>query len=575
MNLSHLCARLFLVLLTLQIMLPGIAAAADPAPMPYEKPGTLLIGYERHVTNTELRGIAHSVNAEVAGVIPQIGVARLHVRGNTSAAVLASRLFSKGALYVEPELRFHTLETATSNDPYATRQWHLQKIQAPHAWPLAPGNSKFPLAVIDTGVDKFHPDLSGRIVGGRNFLPGATATNYGDDNGHGTHVAGLAAAAVDNGVGVSGVSKLAPVYAVKVLDSFGWGDESVIAQGIVWAADRGVKVINLSLGTDAPADSSGVKTLKRAVDYAVNKGVVVVAAAGNSGEGRLNYPAGFSNVLSVGATDQNDRRASWSNYGSGLDISAPGTGIYSTTPRGTSPYLINTQQTTRTYGYMSGTSMASPIVAGAVAAVWAHMPSLTAWQVKGRLLNTAKDIGTAGYDRYTGYGRLDMLRAARLYSSVTGLVRDPSGKVVGGATVRLGTSMTTTTDSLGKYKFTRVLQGTYTLSAAKVGVGIVRRSLNARDGVSHSADLALVARGSLKGPTRDAASGAVLRGVTVAIPGVGHSTVSDNKGTYLIWSLAPGTYKVVASLGGYQSQTRIVTIEVGKQSWLGFSLQPE
>lgn len=574
MNLSHLCTRLLLVLLVTQLLLPQ-TGSAQGNPASHDKPGALLLGYGAEVTGAELQAIARSLDAQIGGVIPQIRVAKLHVRSRQSAGALASKLYSQGVHFVQPEARFHTLETTGSNDPYAPRQWHLAKVGAPGAWPLAPGNARFGLAVVDTGVDKGHPDLVGRVADGRNFLPGAVRTNYADDNGHGTHVAGLAAATVNNGVGVSGVSLQTPIYAVKVLDHFGWGDESVIAQGIVWAADRGAKVINLSLGTDAPADSNGVQTLKRAVDYASNKGVIVVAAAGNSGAGSLNYPAAFGNVLSVAATDKYDRRVAWSNYGSGLDISAPGVDIYSTTPRGTSPYLINTRQTTRTYGYMSGTSMASPIVAGAVAAVWAHMPTLTATQVKNRLLRTATDIGPAGYDRYTGYGRLDMLKAARLYSTVSGVVRDPAGRVVAGASVRLGNGPETTSDSLGRYKFTRVPQGSYVLSASKVGVGMIRGTLIARDGVALAADLSLLAVGGIKGPTRDAVSGKALADVLVTIPSVARRTLSDSKGGYIIWKLAPGTYKVTASRSGYQSQTRVVTVGVGQQVWLAFSLRPE
>ncbi len=574
MNLSHLCARLLLVLLAVQLLLPQTGSAQEGS-APQDQPSTLLMGYGTEVTGAELQAIARSVDGQISGVIPQIRVAKLHIRSRQSAGALASKLFSQGVHFVQPEARFRTLETTGSNDPYAQRQWHLAKVGAPAAWPLAPGSTRFALAVIDTGVDKGHPDLVGRVADGRNFLPGAVRTNYADDNGHGTHVAGLVAATVDNGVGVSGISRQTPIYAVKVLDHFGWGDESVIAQGIVWATDRGAKVINLSLGTDAPADSNGVQTLKRAVDYAANKGVIVVAAAGNSGAGSLNYPAAFGNVLSVAATDEYDRRVVWSNYGSGLDISAPGVDIYSTTPRGTSPYLINTHQTTRTYGYMSGTSMASPLVAGAVAAVWAHMPTLSATQVKNRLLRTTRDIGSAGYDRYTGYGRLDMLKAARLYSTVSGVVRDPAGKAVAGASVRLGSSHAATSDSLGRYKFTRVLQGSYVLSASKSDVGMIRRTLSARDGVAHSADLALLAVGAIKGPTRDAVSGKALGDVLVTIPSLARRTLSDSKDGYIIWKLAPGTYNVTASRSGYQSQTRVVTVGVGQQVWLGFSLRPE
>lgn len=281
------------------------------------------------------------------------------------------------------------------NDPYySSWQWNMDRVGAPLAWYYSNGSGVI-IAVADTGVDLSHPDLAGKIVSGWDFVNGDSVPQ--DDNGHGTHVAGIAAAVTNNGVGVAGLGWDAQVMPVKVLDWAGSGWISDIANGIRWAADNGADVINLSLG--GPGYDS---TLDQATTYAHGKGALVVAAAGNcatvsnSCGNQLNpvfYPAANLYVMAVAATDSTDARTNYSEYGYFVDIAAPGDEIWSTL-------------WANTYGYKSGTSMASPHVAGLAALVWAACPALTNDQVASVIESNALDLGAPGWDEYYGYGRI-------------------------------------------------------------------------------------------------------------------------------------------------------------------------
>ncbi|CAG9620627.1 S8 family peptidase [Sutcliffiella rhizosphaerae] len=236
------------------------------------------------------------------------------------------------------------------------------------------------VAVLDTGIDASHEDLN--VAGGASFVS-AEPDALTDGNGHGTHVAGTVAA-LNNTVGVLGVAYDVELYAVKVLDSSGGGTLAGIAQGIEWAIDNNMDVINMSLG-----GSIGSTTLRRASDNAYNSGIVVVAAAGNSGSGlgllnTIGYPARYDSVIAVGAVDSNNNRASFSSVGNQLEVMAPGVAINSTLPG-------------NQYGEFNGTSMASPHVAGAAALLIAQNPNLTNVQVRERLRSTATGLGSSWY----------------------------------------------------------------------------------------------------------------------------------------------------------------------------------
>ena len=256
------------------------------------------------------------------------------------------------------------------------------------------------VAVLDTGVSP-HDELSAALLPGQNFTssPGGT-TDSSDRQGHGTHVAGTVAA--DLGSGVEGVAVGAKVLPVKVLGDDGSGSSAWINAGIIWAADQGADVINMSLGGQY---SSTV--YDAAVAYARSKGVTVVAAAGNSNTSAIFMPAAAPGVIGVSATDQNGAKASFSNYGSYVDVAAPGVGIVSTYPG-------------NDFAGMSGTSMASPHVAGVVALMEAAAPAITPDQVQQALTASATDLGVAGRDDVYGYGQVDAVRAVRSAKALAG-----------------------------------------------------------------------------------------------------------------------------------------------------------
>jgi subtilisin len=258
--------------------------------------------------------------------------------------------------------------------------WGVDRIDAEWAWDTSRGTG-VKVAVIDTGIDPAHPDLVDNIAGGVNFVRKVwwrdpDPSKWADDNGHGTHVAGIIAA-VDNEIGVIGVAPEASLYTVKVLNKNGSGYISDIILGIEWAVDNGMQVANMSLGTD-----TDVQSLHDACDAAADADLLLVAAAGNDG-GAVDYPAAYSSVIAVAATDINDQRASWSSYGPEVLVAAPGVSVRSTWKGGG-------------YKTISGTSMAAP-----------HVTGTLALNLSADLADTADDLPPTGYDVYTGYGLVD------------------------------------------------------------------------------------------------------------------------------------------------------------------------
>lgn len=287
--------------------------------------------------------------------------------------------------YAEPNYYFHA--AWTPNDPAFSQQYGPQKIQAPRAWDITRSNSNVKIAIIDTGVQANHPDLSGKVINGYDFVDGDNVPQ--DGNGHGTHCAGIAAAATNNGIGMAGVAPEAKILAVRVLNNSGSGTLNNVANGIIYAADQGAQVISLSLG-----GSSGSSTLQNAVNYAWNKGSVVVAAAGNSNTTAPSYPAYYDKAIAVASTDSSDNRSYFSNYGSWVDVAAPGSSIYST-------YI------TSTYRSLSGTSMATPHVAGVAGLLAAQGRNNV--QIRAAIENSADQISGTG--TYWTHGRVNAYKA--------------------------------------------------------------------------------------------------------------------------------------------------------------------
>ncbi len=283
-----------------------------------------------------------------------------------------------------------------STDPYRPQQWALDMLDAEDAWLTSRGGS-IDIAVVDTGVTGTHPDLASKLCSGVAFLgsTGIPGTGLGavDGNGHGTHVAGIAAAAAGDGIGVAGVAPDARIIPVRVLDAHGGGSTSDVARGITWAVDHGAEVINLSLG------GSYSVAIAAALDYAESRGVVVVAAAGNAGPtGPVNHPASQDTALAVASLDESGEVSWFSTRGEYVDVAAPGSGIMSTYNNGA-------------WTYMSGTSMATPQVSGVAALLLAADPDLTPGEVRARIEGTANDMGPIGHDVSSGWGRVDPVAA--------------------------------------------------------------------------------------------------------------------------------------------------------------------
>jgi len=306
----------------------------------------------------------------------------------------------------EPALR-DAAPQAFPNDPMFEKQYAHQRMQSQKGWEVEQGNKDFILAIVDTGVDMKHPDLAAKMLPGYNTVDDNPTVE--DGNGHGTHCAGIAAAITNNGAGVAGVAPNVKILPVQVLSKEGYGSYESVANGIIWAADHGAKVISMSLG--GPSSSA---VITDAVKHALAKDAMLIAASGNDGNSSISYPAGVPGVMAVGATDSADKIARFSQFGKHLSVSAPGVNILSTFP------TYATDMPGVNYGSISGTSMATPAVSGLAALVRSKYPQLNAAQVKAHIEATADDTGTPGFDLYHGFGRVNVFKAV---STAPGAVR--------------------------------------------------------------------------------------------------------------------------------------------------------
>lgn len=394
------------------MLFTGPSRAQGPLPQaqvagPGFVPGEVIVKFQPHVG---LLGAQSSLRAE--GVQPvetsmRTKLMRVKVPLGREAEAKA-RLMARGD--VEYVALNYTVEALNEpNDPEFWRQWGLKQAQdhdidAPEAWDIFTGGSDVIIAIIDTGVDLDHPDLQGKIVPGYDFVNGDAIAD--DDHWHGTHVAGIAAASTNNSAGVAGVSWGAKIMPLKVLNQYGSGSTFDVADAIRYAADNGARVINMSLGANYSKWPCGWSHVEEAFDYAVSRGVLIVVAAGNNNQEGVSCPGAYDQVMAVGSTNSSDERSYFSNYGPRLDIAAPGSSIYSTLPDGA-------------YGYSSGTSMATPYVAGLAALIWSFIPSYSDGQVRDVLQSTSDDLGDPGWDQYFGYGRINAWQALESVSLLT------------------------------------------------------------------------------------------------------------------------------------------------------------
>jgi subtilisin family serine protease len=317
----------------------------------------------------------------------------LEVSEDRLLATMASLQNDPDIEFVEPDC----VATAAfvPNDPYVQSgdAWHLSTVRATGAWDYSRGNPGVIVAVLDSGVMAGNPDLIGRVLAGYDFVN--NDADVTDDFGHGTAVTGAIVAAGDNGIGTAGMAFGCRVLPVKVMNATGYAYYSTIAEGIRYAVDHGVRVINISI-----AGESTSWTLQEAVDYAWGSNVVVVCAAGNNGNSVPLYPAACNHVLTVSATDRNDTLATFSSFGNHIALAAPGVDIW-TTQRFPENY----------FGAWRGTSLASPVIAGAAALLASAKPELTGAEIISLLQQSADDLGIPGRDDAFGHGRLNIERA--------------------------------------------------------------------------------------------------------------------------------------------------------------------
>lgn len=365
----------------------GAPQASQAATPPAFAPGRLLVAPKAGVSEARFAAALAAHGSRSMGRLRGMRTHMVQVPPGQSEEKLAERLGRHP--HVEfAELDRVALPGATTNDPMLSSQWHLPKINAPTAWNTSAGAGTI-VAILDTGIDPAHPDLAGQLVPGWNFHGNNGDTS--DPNGHGTAVAGAAAAAANNGTGVASVAWGAKLMPVRIADANAYAYWSTVAQGLTWAADNGARIANISyVGVAASA------TVQSAANYLRGKGGLVVVCAGNNGKDE-NIAASDS-MLVVSATNSGDARTSWSSYGSFVDLAAPGDTIYTTHVGGG-------------YRAWSGTSLASPVVAGAAAMLKAMRPDFTPSQIEAALYAGAVDLGSAGKDSIYGHGRVDAAAA--------------------------------------------------------------------------------------------------------------------------------------------------------------------
>ena len=396
----------------------GTSSTVPDQELPEHKDGEVVIRVKAGSTPSEAASV---INAKVGKTfkIGEMEYAVLSLTEDMTVTDAMNQLKGNSAIdYVEPNFVYKA--SVVPNDPDYSRQYCHKRMDSETAWNTTTGSSSVTVAIIDTGVNGQHQEFSGRMTSGYDFVNGIAlnGTENSDDQGHGTHVAGITAATGNNGIGVAGMDWNCRIMPVKVLDENGSGSNDSIAQGIEFAANNGADVINMSLG------GKGLSSvIEDAINLANQNGVVVVVAIGNTGTSSVEYPAASQGVIAVGSTNAKDEVSYFSTRGNYISVCAPGDEIYSTANDGS-------------YVSKSGTSMASPQVAGAVSLLLAANPTWTPGQVRSQLEQTADDIDDAGFDKKSGYGRIDIAEALtayqqNYYGSIRVVVTDGGSNLTG------------------------------------------------------------------------------------------------------------------------------------------------
>jgi subtilisin family serine protease len=405
-------------------------------------PGRVLVKFKRDVPDSEAHSAFSRFRARAARKIEGIAVHVLELPEGASEEAYVQALRSQDDVEFAELDRLVHVSDVIPNDPMFGDAWHLTRIAAPAAWSITTGSSNLVVAVLDTGVDGTHPDLAAKMVPGWNFYNNNSDT--ADVYGHGTKTAGTIAAVTNNGTGVSSVCWNCKIMPLRISDPYGWGSYSAMSSALVWAADRGAKVANLSFAIDGSA------AITSAASYFASRGGVLAVSAGNAGA--VDSASDNPNMLRVSATDPNDALYGWSNTGNNIDLSAPGCVV--TTLRGGG------------YGSGCGTSYSAPVVSGVAALVLSLKPNATPAEVTSILRQSADEAGPSGWDPQYGWGRVNAYRAASLASS--GAAPDQQAPTVsfsapaGGSTVSGAVPVQiSATDNTGVVSVTFSVDGVY------------------------------------------------------------------------------------------------------------------
>lgn len=382
--------------------------------------GEILVKFKSTLTDNEVEALLNVYQSRKIKKIPKLNVYKIQIPESYSVEEMMYAFDRNPDVeYAEPNYLVYI--AVTPNDTLFQEQYALHNtgqaigvpgspsgiaradIKAPEGWEETKGSAETIIAILDTGIDRLHPDLRNNVIsGGRDFVN--DDFNATDDHGHGSLVAGIAAAETNNTEGIAGVAWNCKLLPVKILDEDGWGDYFDIADGIIWAADNGADVINMSFGGEQPYPNDD-RALREALSYAKDAGSVLVAAAGNEDD-YVYYPAAYDEYcIAVAATDYNDERPWWSNPGPEVDVAAPGDRILSCVPTwywgpGSFPYA-----------YAEGTSMAAPHVAGLAALLKDLKPWLSVDEIMDVIRYTAEDVNSGsdpGFDDFIGYGRINL-----------------------------------------------------------------------------------------------------------------------------------------------------------------------
>lgn len=383
------------MVIAILVLLPQPALAQEEAAAPADV--SVLVRFQPDTDEATRQAMITGMGGEMVVWMPQINVAevRLSSEGGIGVASAASAPFSGRADVVFAEVDLPVTGVYVPNDPdftVADRAYGFEQIGVFEAWETTQGSGAVVIAVVDSGVKLDHPAFAGRLTAGYDFVNEDDLAD--DDVGHGTHTAGIIAAAIDDGAGMAGVCPHCRIMPIKVLNAANVGSWSDLARGIIYATDHGADIINLSVGAPVPS-----QTLEAAINYALDHDVIVVAAAGNLAGETPFYPAALDGVIGVSATTAEDVRWDRSNYGSYIDLAAPGDLIYST--------YYQLDNLFGGYTYMSGTSMAAPFVSGLAGLILSIDPALTRTDVMQMLYDGADDLGPAGWDAEYGYGRIN------------------------------------------------------------------------------------------------------------------------------------------------------------------------